>query len=384
MDTARVLLLAGDLGYISGAVYGELEPDVNCESLSGLFGQEIKMNTVKHRYSAEIQRAKGFLELAAALYDTSLSFQTTRAAEQAIQTESRVGYSLTLALKATREEGISFSFGADGFRELQAVTQGKLSVAWINPSVAATMAFRGKGLFSKRQPIRTIAAFPSYDVMAFAVHESTGVNSLDQIKKERIPLRLSTGIVSKSSLTYSPTMFTVSAVMKAAGFTFANLRQWGGKIRSVSRPSHPDRREAIEKGTINAIFDEGIKSWGQTAIDAGFRYLPVEGSILKNLTAIGYRPSVLPKSRFPDLPKDVPTVDFSGWPMVVRADMPEDVAYALCEAIEARKALMPTDNFKPLDMAQLCANDEEAPYDVPLHPGAKRFYQEKGYLKSHQ
>lgn len=384
MDTARVLLLAGDLGYISGAVYGELEPDVNCESLSGLFGQEIKMNTVKHRYSAEIQRAKGFLELAAALYDTSLSFQTTRAAEQAIQTESRVGYSLTLALKATREEGISFSFGADGFRELQAVTQGKLSVAWINPSVAATMAFRGKGLFSKRQPIRTIAAFPSYDVMAFAVHESTGVNSLDQIKKERIPLRLSTGIVSKSSLTYSPTMFTVSAVMKAARFTFANLRQWGGKIRSVSRPSHPDRREAIEKGTINAIFDEGIKSWGQTAIDAGFRYLPVEGSILKNLTAIGYRPSVLPKSRFPDLPKDVPTVDFSGWPMVVRADMPEDVAYALCEAIEARKALMPTDNFKPLDMAQLCANDEEAPYDVPLHPGAKRFYQEKGYLKSHQ
>jgi TRAP-type uncharacterized transport system substrate-binding protein len=78
----------------------------------------------------------------------------------------------------------------------------------------------------------------------------------------------------------------------------------------------------------------------------------------------------------------VPTVDFSGWPMVVRADMPEEVAYALCEAIEARKLIMPTDNFKPLDMAQLCANDHEAPYDVPLHPGAKRFYEEKGYLKS--
>ena len=54
------------------------------------------MNTVRHRYSAEIQRTKGLLELAAALYDTSLSFKTERAAEQAIQTESRVGYSLTL------------------------------------------------------------------------------------------------------------------------------------------------------------------------------------------------------------------------------------------------------------------------------------------------
>lgn len=79
------------------------------------------MNNVKHRYSAEIQRTKGLLEVAAALYDTSLSFQTTRAAEQAIQTESRVGYSLTLALTATRESGVSFSFAADGFRELQAV-----------------------------------------------------------------------------------------------------------------------------------------------------------------------------------------------------------------------------------------------------------------------
>src|SRR5581483_6019529 len=138
---------------------------------------------------------------------------------------------------------------------------------------------------SRRQPIRTIAVFPSYDVMGFAVHESTGITSLDQIRKERIPLRVSTG--------------TVSAVMKAAGFTFADLRRWGGKIQSVTRPSHPDRRAALEQGTINAVFDEGIKSWGQTALDAGFRYLPVEGSTLKKLTAIGYRASVLPKSRFP-------------------------------------------------------------------------------------
>ena len=85
------------------------------------------MNAVKHRYSAEIQRTRGLLELAAALYDTSLSFQTERAAEQAIQTESRVGYSLTLALTATREKGVSLSFAADGFRELQAVSRGKLS-----------------------------------------------------------------------------------------------------------------------------------------------------------------------------------------------------------------------------------------------------------------
>jgi TRAP-type uncharacterized transport system substrate-binding protein len=337
----------------------------------------------KQRYNAEIQRAKGLLELAAAMYDTSLSYQTTRAAEQVLQTESRLGHFLTLSLAATPRQGdnsVSLSFAADSFRELKGVADGEYSLAWINPSAAVTLAFKGKGPFRQRLPVRVIATFPSYDVMGFAVHESTGITSLAQIRKERFPLRLSTGPATERTLTQSPTMFTVTAVMKSAGFTLADVRKWGGKIQSVSRPSHPDRRAAIDNKTIDAVFDEGIKSWGQTAVDNGFRYLAIEGNVLKHLAAMGYRTSVVPKSRFRGMPNDVPTIDFSGWPMVVRADMPDDIAYALCEAIEKRKDLMPTDNFKPLDIAQLCANDEEAPYDVPLHPGAQRFYRERGYL----
>jgi TRAP-type uncharacterized transport system substrate-binding protein len=338
----------------------------------------------KTRYNAKIQRAKGLLELAAAMYETSLSFQTTRAAEQVLQTESRVGHALSLSLSAASREGsnsVNLSFAADSFAELKGVANGKYTLAWVNPSVAATLAYRGAGPFRKKLPLRVIATFPSYDVMGFAVHKATGITSLAQIKKDRFPLRLSTNVTAKHALTESPTMFTVTAVMKAAGFTLADLRKWGGKIQSVSRPSHPDRREAIQKGTVNAVFDEGIKSWGQTALDNGFVYLPIEGQVLKRLSSMGYRASVVPQSRFKGMPADVATVDFSGWPMVVRADTPNNVAYALCEAIEKRKHLIPTDNFKPLDLGQLCANDEEAPYNVPLHPGARRFYRERGYLK---
>jgi TRAP-type uncharacterized transport system substrate-binding protein len=338
----------------------------------------------KTRYNAKIQRAKGLLELAAAIYETSLSFQTTRAAEQVLQTESRVGHELSLSLIAASREGsnsVNLSFAADSFAELKGVADGKYALAWVNPSAAVTLAYRGTGPFRKKLPLRVIATFPSYDVIGFAVQESTGLTSLAQIKRDRFPLRLSTNVTSKQALTASPTMFTVTAVMKAAGFTLDDLRKWGGKVESVSRPSHPDRRKAIQKGTVNAVFDEGIKSWGQTAVDTGFVFLPIEGQVLKRLSAMGYLTSVVPKSRFKGLPADVATVDFSGWPMVVRADMPNDVAYALCEAIEKRRDFIPTDNFKPVDIGQLCANDEEAPYNVPLHPGARRFYRERGYLK---
>ena len=335
------------------------------------------------RYNAGIQRAKGLLELAAALYDSSLSAESWKAAEGVLQTDALLGNALRLSLtaKANDRKGVSLSFATGGFREIKAVAEGRCSLAWVNPSVLLTMAYRGKGPFHKRLPLRTVAVFPSYDVMGFAVHESTGITSFAQIKKERFPLKLSTRLVTPSALRENSTMFTVAAVMRAAGFTFADLRKWGGKIHLAPRPSDPARRASIENGTVNAIFDEGIKSWARTALENGFRFLPVEGTVLKTLVAMGYRPTLMTQSRFHGLPGDVSTIDFSGWPMIVRADMRDTVAYALCEAIEKRKEVIPTDNYKALEIAQLCANDEEAPYDVPLHPGAERFYRERGYLK---
>ena len=338
--------------------------------------------TIK-RYNSGIQRAKGFLELAAALYDSSLSSESWKAAEGVLQTDARLGNALRLSLtaKSNDRKGLSLSFATGSFREIKAVAEGKFSLAWVNPSVLLTMAYRGKGPFRRRLPLRTIAVFPSYDVMGFAIHESTGITSLSQIKKERFPLKLSTRLVTPSALRENSTMFTVAAVMRAAGFSFAELRKWGGKVHLASRPSDPARRASIENGTVNAIFDEGIKSWARTALENGFRFLPVEGAVLKSMVAMGYRPTIMPKSRFHGMAEDITTIDFSGWPMIVRADMPDEAVYPICEAIEKRKDVIPTDNYKPLEMAQLCANDEEAPYDVPLHKGAERFYRERGYLK---
>ncbi len=335
------------------------------------------------RYNAGMQRAKGILEMAAALYDSSLSSESWKAAEGVLQTDSHLGNALKLSLtaKSADRKGISLSFATGGVREIRAVAEGNCSLAWVNPSMLLTMAYRGKGPFQKRLPVRAIAVFPSYDVMGFAVHESTGMTSFSQIKKERFPLKLSTRNVDKTALRENSTMFTVAEVMRAAGFTLADIRRWGGEIHLADRPSDPARRAGIESGAVNAIFDEGIKSWARTALETGFRFLPVEGSILKHMAAMGYRPTLMSKSRFQGMAADVRTIDFSGWPMIVHAGMPDDVAYALCESIEKRKDAMPTDNYKPLDIAQLCANDEESPYDVPLHPGAARFYRERGYLK---
>jgi TRAP-type uncharacterized transport system substrate-binding protein len=341
-----------------------------------------RRTTVK-RYNAGIQRARGLLELASGLYDSSLSSESWKAAEGVLQTDSPLGNALKLSLtpKPNDRKGIALSFTTGGFGAIRAVAEGKFSLAWVNPSVQLTMAYRGKGPFPKRLPLRTIAVFPSYDVMGFAVRESTGITSISQIKKDRFPLKLSIRTIDKAARKEDSTMFTVAEILRAAGFTLEDIRRWGGEIHLASRPSLPARREGIESGAVDAVFDEGIKSWARTALENGFRFLPVEGSILKHMAALGYRVTRMTKAEFPGIPAEVQTLDFSGWPMIVRADMADDLAYALCETIDKRKDTIPTDNYKPLDIAQLCANDEESPYDVPLHPGAARFYRERGYLK---
>ncbi len=253
------------------------------------------------RYNSGIQRAKGLLEIAAGLYVSSLSHETRRAAEGVLQTDTRVGrvFRLSLGVRSTEPaDDVPVSFATGSFTEIIAVAEGKYSLAWVNPSAMLTMAYRGKGPFKKRLPLKTIATFPSFDVMGFAVRESTGITSLAQIKQQRVPLRVSTGYLPKSDLTGSATMFTVSATLKAAGFTLADIKKWGGKIHSVPRPSDPGRRAAIEDGSIDAVFDEGIKSWGQTAIDNGFRYLPIDGAVLKQLNSLGYRSSAMSRCGF--------------------------------------------------------------------------------------
>jgi hypothetical protein len=229
--------------------------------------------------------------------------------------------------------------------------------------------------------LRTIAVFPSWDAAVIAVHESTGITSIEEIRERKIPLRVSTGHTVTSPYDDDPTMFAINAMIGAAGFSLDDIRTWGGTVHGVPRPSHPQRAQMITKGEVDAIFDEGILSWGQFAVERGFRFLPIEGAVRSRIETAGFDIVEVTPKRLPALKQAVPGVDFCGWPMIVHADMPDDVAYALCEALEARKLQIPTDNYKPVDLTQLSNIDEETPRGAPLHPGAEKFYRERGYLR---
>ena len=316
-------------------------------------------------------RATTGLELAAGLF-------TKCSADLA----SQLSISLTSGKKGAKATPLRIGINGDvygGMRAPLELGMRRVDIAYVNPSSMVTMAYRGKGYYKEKMELRVLGSFPSWDRIAVVVAKELGVKSLGDIAERRIPLRVSTRFSGIDNATY----YTISAILALYGFSFAKIKRWGGMVQECARPDSPERARGIAARSINAIFDEGISTidgWLDQALNNGYEVLSLEPEIVKQLESIGYTRAILPKSRFPQVTEDVTTIDFSGWSLVTHRWLPDQVAYAAIETNEERQKVIPVDDDKPLDMKDLCRSTEKCLLQIPLHPGAEKYYKEKGYL----
>jgi TRAP-type uncharacterized transport system substrate-binding protein len=267
-------------------------------------------------------------------------------------------------------------FASDDPDVIDDVVSGKIQVAIMNPVDPLTLAYRGTGPFNKPLPLRIVTVIPSEDQIAFAVSERTGVTSLNEIRERRVPLRVSLRKQQGHS-----THFYIKHILNAAGFSLDDIKSWGGEIRyDAAIPQASERLGAIERGEIDAVFDEAINRWIYKALDHGIRPLSLDGPLLARLEEMGFRRGVIPKADYPKVPADVVSLDFSGWAVFTRADAPDDFITAFCRALEARKDRIPWQGEGSLPLERMCRNTPDAPLVIPLHPAAERFWRDCGYL----
>ncbi len=268
-------------------------------------------------------------------------------------------------------------FGSATVEGIDEVVQGKSALAMVNPSTALKMAYLGTGPFTRPQPVRTIAVLPTADQMVFAVKRETGLTTFEEIATKRFPLKASTRSTPGHSL-----HFMLDGIAAAAGFTFDDLRAWGGELRREGTFPHVSgpKARAMERGELEALFEEGADEWLPVALAAGMTALPLSDETVRKLEAVGFRRALIRKADHPQLPADVLTVSFSGWPIFVHAELPDTLVTQFCSALDARKHLIPWQGDGPLPVERMCRDSESTPIDVPLHPAAERFWRERGYL----
>ncbi len=286
-----------------------------------------------------------------------------RQAKVSLRAQGTAGWPLTL-------------FASDNPEVIDEVASGKIQVAIMNPVEPLTLAYRGTGPFNKPLPLRIVTVIPSEDQIAFAVSERTGLTSLEEIHKRRFPLRVSVRKFQSHS-----THFFIKYTLAAAGFSLDDMTSWGGEVRyDASSSQGQERLNALERGEIDAVFDEGINRWAYKALDHGIRPLPLGGPLLKKLEDLGFRRGVIRKTDYPRLAADVVSLDFSGWAVFTHANVSDDLITSFCRALEARRDRIPWQGEGPLPLDRMCRDTLETPLDIPLHPAAERFWRERGYL----
>ncbi len=251
------------------------------------------------------------------------------------------------------------------------VIKGAIEMAFVNPSAMLTQAYRGVGLFDKPLPVRIVANYPSWDRFVIVFRKNLGFRSLHDVKKARYPLQISL----REDPTHS-TLVLVDQLFRFYGMTIAEIESWGGKVHTCGPPGDKRRLDALRAGTLDAVFDEGIRTWLGVALDHGYAAIEIEADAFAYMGALGWRRVLITPKHYPQLDRDHPCIDFSGWPIYASASLPEKIAYDVSAAIAARTDEIP---WEPgTGTMEAFTECDPTPMDVPLHPGTERWLREHG------
>ncbi len=267
-------------------------------------------------------------------------------------------------------------FASDAPDSIDAVINGEADIAICNPGGVLGMAVRGRGPYKKPLPLRSLMVIPQFDQLGFAVSAKTGLKTLGDLKRTRYPLRISLRGQPNHSV-----HLVCNHVLSAYGMSLDDIVSWGGKVvYTEGMPYRPDRLGAVERGELDAVWDEALPLFAPQAIAMGVRFLAVDEPQLQALEADGLRRAAITDEEYPGLGEDVWSIDFSGWPVFCLESAPDEMIYNFCAAADNRKAQIPWLGSGPMPLERLCKDGKDGALYIPLHPGAERYWKERGYL----
>lgn len=285
------------------------------------------------------------------------------------------GASISALLHKAFPKGSSFDIlpfsGAVGNMKL--LQQGEANLA-LGFTVMARWARNGEHAYKDPLPdLRGLIGGMDDYYLGVIVRADAGIDSIDQIVKEKKPVSWMTVPVGGGG------EFTTRRLMAAYGFSYDALKGWKGKVQNTGfgaiRSQMKDGRGQILTHVITA----GHPSVTEIAVTTAIKFLPLREDVIATLVKEGYGRAVLPAGTFRGQDKAVPTVGLHT-NLVALAGLPDDVAYRVTKAVceNTKKLARAHASFKTFTCEQ--AWTEEA-LGVPLHPGAARYYKEKGYMK---
>jgi hypothetical protein len=200
----------------------------------------------------------------------------------------------------------------------------------------------------------------------------TGNDSLDKALTSKNPPRV---IMKPAGSTVPP---SVRLLFEGIGLSFDKYKAGGGQIIQVDVGQIPSM---MRDGRADLYFESaspGHPATVEASTTVAVRFLDLPEKSLDHMAKNGLKVVSMPV-HFKGQRAPVKAVDF-GTNLIVHKDMPENTAYAITKAVVENRDAIVAENKA---MQNFVAREAWKPENIgiALHPGAVRFYRDKGWMK---
>lgn len=218
------------------------------------------------------------------------------------------------------------------------------------------------GFKAKLDKLRAVAAiYPNY-IQIVASAES-GIKTLADLKGKRISV----------GAPKSGTELNARAVFAAAGMTYKDFSR-------VEYLPFAESVDLMKNRQIDATLQSaglGVASIRDLSNSVPITVIPIPAEVIAKIGDPAYLATSIPAGTYGGQGADVPTAAVQNF-LVTHSGVSDQLAYDMTKSL--------FDNLDQMQAAHAAAKDikldaKAAQAPVPLHPGAERFYKEKGLIK---
>jgi hypothetical protein len=233
-------------------------------------------------------------------------------------------------------------------------------------------AYLGMDVFANdpegpRRHLRMVANIQEPTYLLVAVKADSGITSLSDIVEKRLTVDMvaTTGIGGGIT----------PAILAYYGLSKERVESFGGTYRTDYEYGE-DADVIIGFGSmVNA---PEYRLWYEASQQHDLKYLELAPDLRAKLAKDLYlEQQNIPPGLFRGVDRPIPTVVRTGTVIYGRTDMPDEFAYTLAKAMDEHQDLL---QWTHMNFSYNWRTVWKA-FDVPLHPGAARYYKERGYMK---
>ena len=201
---------------------------------------------------------------------------------------------------------------------------------------------------------------------------SLEVSTLDEIVARRLPVRVGTGLPGSAE------EFLFREALSILGVTYTDLRAWGGRVDLLSSG---ERADLFRDGHIDVIAfhsTDPSATVTELMISHAGTFLSIGEEVRSALRSRwDVQTLVLPAGRYRNLDADVVTVGLE-FGIFTTAGVRDELVYAMVKSIDASVPYLGNVHvgFRQWDPRRMAEGG-----GLQTHPGALRFFREKGWVE---